>query len=208
MESFKNCIIYFFFSFSSLIAQDNQLFYDWSSQEIKKANTALNEDYLTLEEKNIFLVLNLVRINPPLFSKTILANYRGVEGFSNDFLKHRKYLNSLSNRLLETGPLNPVFPDKELWKSAECHATKSGKSGVIGHRRVGCKEPDLPYSECCSYGLDMAIDIVIQLLIDYKVRDLSHREIMLNPKQTIMGVSIKPHKNYSYNAVLDFSSDL
>ena len=62
------------------------------------------------------------------------------------------------------------------------------------------------YGSTMSYGFKSAIDIVIQLLIDYKVRDLGHRIIMLDPNQKKLGVSIQDHKIYSYNAVLDFSN--
>jgi len=74
----------------------------------------------------------------------------------------------------------------------------------VGHRRRGCEEPNF-YSECCSYGFEKAVDIVLQLLVDYRVSDLGHRKIMLDSKQKLLGVSIQPHKKYSNNAVLDFS---
>ena len=75
----------------------------------------------------------------------------------------------------------------------------------MGHKRFGCQELDFNQSECCSYGLQFAMDIVIQLLIDHNIDDLGHRKIILDPRQNFLGVSIKEHREYRYNAVLDFS---
>ncbi|MBJ04762.1 MAG: hypothetical protein CMP65_02520, partial [Flavobacteriales bacterium] len=94
--------------------------------------------------------------------------------------------------------------DKLLWDYAYCHAFKSGRKGIVGHKRVGCKSPEF-YSECCAYGFDKAVDIVVQLLIDYNVKDLGHRRIILDPSQKFLGASIQSHKDYRFNAVLDFS---
>ena len=205
MNFFYYFFIFFLLFFVSLNAQDD--FSDWSKDELKKANTAIKAEYLSIEEKNVFFILNLARINPKLFSETILKNYKGVKGFSNDFLKHKKYLNSLSKTLKDMNKLNPIYPNKVLWEYALCHATKSGKRGIVGHERRGCDSPEI-YSECCSYGFHKGLDIVLQLLIDYKIKDLGHRKIMLDPKQKFLGVSIKAHKTYLYNAVLDFSYQL
>jgi len=76
---------------------------------------------------------------------------------------------------------------------------------LLGHKRTGCKELVYSQSECCSYGLEFAVDIVIQLLIDHNIVDLGHRKIILDERQRYLGVSIKNHKQYRYNAVLDFS---
>ncbi|MAQ31468.1 MAG: hypothetical protein CMD26_01865 [Flavobacteriales bacterium] len=177
----------------------------WPQDQFSAANTAVNEDYLNLDEKNVFLILNLARTTPHLFYETILKNYRVPFGFSDDCISDNRYFNSLTEELTEMKPLPPVLPDKELWNYAKCHAKKSGRRGYVGHKRVGCDKPSI-YSECCSYGFKSAIDIVVQLLIDYKVRDLGHRIIMLDPNQKRLGVSIQDHKTYSYNAVLDFSN--
>ena len=198
------CTFFLFISlFFSLDAQ-SAYFDHWSEDQIQIANNASDLDYLTLEEKKVFLILNLARISPKLFQQHILQSYQVPEGFLDDCLVNNRYINSLSKALLTMDPISPLTPDKELWQHAKCHAIKSGKRGYVGHKRVGCPKPD-PYSECCSYGFEKAIDIVVQLLIDYQIRDLGHRKIMLDAKQKLLGVSIQPHKNYVYNAVLDFS---
>ena len=201
-----NFLVTFFLHISFFLSLNTQSeFFDyWSASQIKIANNAIDLDYLTLEEKKVFLILNLARISPKLFQQHILQPYQVPDGFSDESLVNNRYINSLSKALLTMDPISPLSPDKELWEYAKCHATKSGKRGYVGHKRTGCPKPDF-YAECCSYGFENAIDIVIQLLIDYQIRDLGHRKIMLDEKQKLLGVSIQPHKNYEYNAVLDFS---
>ena len=195
-------LLFFIYTVSFLGAQPNLS--KWPIEQLKTANTAINEDYLTKEEKNIFFILNLARINPGLFYEIILQSYQVPEGFSDDCLTNNKYITSLSRELQNMNPINLLYPNRELWEYAQCHAIHSGETGFVGHERLACLKPDF-YSECCSYGFKNAIDIVIQLLIDYQVRDLGHRKIMLNPKQKFLGASIQPHTKYRYNAVLDFS---
>ena len=139
------------------------------------------------------------------FFNELIINYKGIPNYSNNFLKNRKYIQSLSKKLLSMTAINPLYPNKDLWLLAKCHAIKSGKRGLLGHKRFGCQELDFNQSECCSYGLQFAIDIVIQLLIDHNIDDLGHRKIILDPRQNFLGVSIKEHREYRYNAVLDFS---
>jgi uncharacterized protein YkwD len=60
--------------------------------------------------------------------------------------------------------------------------------------------------ENCYYGMEDPVVIVIKLLIDEGVKDLGHRHNMLEPSFNSVGVSIKPHKQYGYNCVMDFGA--
>ena len=57
--------------------------------------------------------------------------------------------------------------------------------------------------ECCDYGHNNALDIIMSLLIDEGISSLGHRNICLSSYSKI-GVAIQPHKLYGYNAVMDF----
>ena len=177
----------------------------FSDAQISIANTAQNTTYLSLQEKNILLILNLARLYPVLFNNEIIDNYNGIVGYPNDFLKNKKYIRSLSKTLLRMDPIKELYPSYNLYLLAYCHAYKSGLKGRVGHKRVGCDKLGQTHSECCSYGLEYALDIVVQLLIDHNIKNLGHRNIMLDANQSILGVSIQPHKGYRVNAVLDFS---
>ena len=192
----------------------SQMYFDYSNyyleQNKKNANTAIYTDYLSDEEKKIFYYLNLVRSEPRLFLETFLS-------IDNQNLHQKKcksssekkcpYIKSLINDLSNLEQLNYIKPNKEFFNYAYCHAKKSGKKGYIGHSRKksGCNNLPPPYGECCHYGSEFALDIVLDLLIDCGVSNLGHREILLSNQYTMMGVSIATHKNYNYNTVLDLT---
>jgi hypothetical protein len=165
----------------------------WDDKKYLEANTAVNEEYLTQQEKEVFYYLNLLRMNPPLFANTY-------------FLKHTgnpddEYEISLFDALRLMDPRPILKPNIKCWESAECHAIASGGRGYVGHDRENCK----PYfgGECCQYGPSDPIAIILQLLIDRGVPSLGHRKICLGT-YTELGVSIQPHSIYGSNTVLDF----
>jgi uncharacterized protein YkwD len=59
--------------------------------------------------------------------------------------------------------------------------------------------------ECISYGMDAGLSIVLQLLIDDGVPSLGHRHICFSKEYKEVGISLKKHKRYGINCVLDFS---
>tara|TARA_Y100001968_G_C18971948_1_gene532691 strand:- start:2 stop:631 length:630 start_codon:yes stop_codon:yes gene_type:complete len=207
-----NFLVTFFLIFQIGFSQ-NYLDYSlsFSKTEKESANTALNIDYLTNEEKNIFFYLNLVRENPKLFLETFLSSEnQNIHYDKCRFSRNKKkcsYLNSLIDKLSNMNSLHPIIPNKDFYYYASCHAKKSGKIGYIGHSRIktGCSSLPSPYGECCHYGSDLALDIIIDLLIDCGVSNLGHRKILLSNNFSKMGASIAPHKTYFYNTVLDLT---
>ncbi len=192
-------------SFFQLNAQkyiDQKVWNRWDSLIIAKANTAMDADYMTSEEKLVILITNLARTDGPLFSGTFLDTY--IEGEEKN-----KYIKSLYKDLKPVKNLPLLYPEKDLYNVAFGHAIKSGKSGHLGHKGFESRFKPLmkkynSVAENCSYGYDKAIDIAIQLLIDKDVPNLGHRINMLNPGFDSIGVSIQPHKSYRFNCVMDF----
>lgn len=188
-------------------SQLDSMFYDvWNtsdSQIFEIANTAKYEDYLTNSEKDIFLYLNLARLDPPLFATTYVAHYDGIRGIPKGYgFDERK--KSLIEELILLKPLNLLYPDKTIHEYARCFATEAGKAGTIGHAREGMLCDHL-FHECCTYRITNGLDIVMSLLIDMGENngDLGHRKICLG-SFGILGVSIQPHIITNYNAVLNF----
>lgn len=165
-------------------------------------HTALLEAYLGEEEKMVFYYLNLARTQPRYFADSVLKPYKGVPRHDNSWLKNSPYVESLYRHLVNMKPLAPLQPDRTLFTSAACFAEVAGRKGIIGHERKGT-DCTLSYAECCSYGYESALDIVLQLLIDKGIENLAHRKICLGP-YTRMGIAIRPHKDYRQNAVLNF----
>ena len=170
----------------------NVYYPQWNVPEYDGANTAKNEDYITVEEKQVYYYLNLVRMNPKLFTDTYLKHLKNSKNY---------YESSLYKELRRLKPLPILKPNRKLFESAQCHAIESGERGYVGHNRFKCKEYFM--GECCSYGESDALEIVTSLLIDQDVKSLGHRNICLG-MYTELGVAIRPHKGYGENAVLDF----
>ena len=158
-------------------------------------NSARKTEWLNANERELIYWLNYARLNPKGFCmKYIYNKYNDRET--------NVYIATLIDYMLSMKPVPAVFPDIKLFESAKCHAESMGKAGLIGHNRLeGCKSSFS--GECCSYGLSEPLDIVIQLLIDQGVPSLGHRYICLGTYSKI-GISIKPHKTWSINCVLDF----
>ena len=168
----------------------------WNDAKYLKCNTATKARYLTPAEKEVIYVLNLVRMDPALFANTVLPKYP---------VTHSPYYESLLVKLRTIKPLGALASDSLCFVGAKCHAVNSGIEGYVGHERgtQECRDKWYFNGECCDYGHDKALDIVLSLLIDDGVPSLGHRNICLS-KYVKLGVSIQPHKLYRYNAVLDF----
>ena len=176
---------------------------EWKKTEYQNCNTAKNTAYFTQDEKDVLWILNMARRNPQLFASTVVRNYPdSTEQFR---LKNVAEYKSLLTTLEKTKKLTMLVPDSLGWISAKCHALSSGLAGYVGHERQGnaCKGKTFFNAECCDYGNNEPLDIIMNLLIDEDVPSLGHRDILLSDYHKA-GVSIQPHKTYGYNAVIDF----
>lgn len=186
----------------SPLASYNKL---WNDVKYSKCNTAVNVTYMSNAEKELIYILNLIRAYPALFTKTVLLKYPSVSG-NDDLAKDSFYFISLVNTLNKQKTLDILYPDKNCFESAKCHAYSAGITGYVGHERKtnDCKTKKYFNGECCDYGHSDPLDIVLSLLIDEGIPSLGHRNVMLSSFNKI-GVSIQPHKRYGTNAVFDFA---
>jgi uncharacterized protein YkwD len=170
---------------------------EWNNADSNfvQCNTAINADYMSPNEKDVIYILNLVRSSPALFANTVIKKRKDLQG---------KYCTSLINKLLAMQPLNLLEPNEQCYNSAECHAA-SGTHGYVGHIRqtAACKSKQYFDGECCDYGHNVALEIVLSLLIDDGVPSLIHRTIFLGEFNEV-GASVQSHSKYGYCAVLDF----
>lgn len=178
---------------------------EWNDSKYAICNSAADVDYLNEEEKSLIHILNLARTNPTLFANTVITKY--VNSRDQIYLLNNKYIKSLLATMKNLKPGGILEPNKKCFTSASCHAQTSGSSGYTGHDRKNnkCEKNSYYFGECCDYGHDKALDILMALLIDENIASLGHRKICLDPSYKTIGVSIQPHKTYSYNAVLDFA---
>jgi uncharacterized protein YkwD len=169
---------------------------EWNDARYLKCNTAATANYLTNDEKKVIYILNLARMNPSLFANTVIKQYK---------VSYSAYYSSLLKTMLTMKPVQLLYPDSLCFAGAYCHAVNSGIEGYVGHERKAeaCRKKWYYNGECCDYGHNKPLEIIMSLLIDEGVPSLGHREICLNDYKKI-GVSIQYHKIYQYTAVLDF----
>lgn len=173
------------------------------------ANTAESADYLSLSEKQLIYLQNLVRINPKLFDSTYLKTYYKL----NPTQSTSSYARSLVKDLNSIEKSQLLYPAKAVFSAAEFHANDMGKHGLVGHNSIdGTKVVERfrnygvfgSKAENCSYGYDEPLLILMQLLIDERIESLGHRKTILNNTYSKVGVAIRLHKRYGSNAVLDY----
>ncbi len=176
---------------------------EWNDPKYKACNTAANTTYLSATEKEIVYVLNLARMNPQLFCKTVLPRVREITSFVDTANEY--YYKSLVKQMSTMDPLPLLKPDAKCFASAQCHAASTGKTGFVGHGRqtAECRKVQYFRGECCQYGVDDPLGIIVNLLVDENVESLGHRDICLG-SYTKMSPSYGEHKKYGSITVLDF----
>ncbi|MDN3586433.1 CAP domain-containing protein [Pedobacter aquatilis] len=196
----------------------------WTDAEFKRANTGANADYLTSEEKNTLLYMNLIRIDGEKFYYTFLEDY--INNYNEKVKKYRNYneLKISRNNSYYTSLLKHVrgiknlpmfYPDEKLSSISRNHAVDLNRNNIDTHEssngesfasRVSKHFPKKAMSENIDFGYSNSLDIVCHLLLDCGVPSLGHRQNLLDQKYKLntVGISIQPHPSYSWCAVIDF----
>lgn len=160
------------------------------------------------EERQLYLLINLARTSPRKFWDHVAKVYL-------DTVAPNSYIASLEEDLTTMEPREPYHPDQRLIDAASYHAYDIGSSGITGHnssdgtgfvarakRFVQCYG-SFSAGECCSFGSSNAIDIVMQLLVDEGVESHGHRNNLLSPKYTMVGLKMFFHSQYQTCCVID-----
>ena len=177
---------------------------EWNDPKYLACNTAAASQYMSTVEKEVVYILNLLHSNPKLFANTVVVKYPDYK--KRGHLKNIPEYKSLLDTLRKVRTLALLYPDSLCFESAKCHAITAGKEGYVGHDRKTdeCKAKKRHNGECCQYGYNDALSIVMALLIDQGVSSLGHRFLCLSEYSRI-GVAIRPHTGYGYNTVMDFN---
>jgi uncharacterized protein YkwD len=182
----------------------------WSPDTLELANTARDASYLTVEEKKVIQLMNLARLDGKAFAKKVATPYIINNGLDKD-----EYVVTLQEDLQSTHSLHMLKPHAKLSESAAHHAYDMGHHGMIGHEssdgtthlvRMHRYHVGEKMAESLCYGYNDPVDIVMQLLLDEAIPARVNRYHIIGQYYHHVGVSIKPHREYDHNAVLDFSS--
>ena len=204
-----------FQSFAAL-AQEGER---WSKAELDRANTAVDVNYMTVEEKKALQLVNLARMDGKRFFEAFIPAYLELHNLSyRKIYEDNPYVLSLRQELENIKDLPLLYPDESLYKAAAHHAEDLGSKGKTGHdstngtsfserlRRFAGRRRSV--SENISYGFAEALGIVGQLLVDEGVASLGHRRNILRAGDSFIGVAIRPHAKWGTVCVTDFSGEL
>lgn len=198
----------------------------WTREELKMANTAGNASYLTAEEKDMVIYMNLARMDGARFFDTYFqdfvdayntrmqqyGNYEELKVNRND-----SYYRSLRRDLQQIKNLPVFWPDQALTNIAKGHAKDLNRNNYAGHtskdgrtlnQRIATVYPKKSNGECIAFGFNSGLENICMLLLDKGVPNLGHRKLILNTSSELntVGLSIQPHPRYRYCAVIDFVS--
>ena len=175
----------------------------FTDAEIAKANTAANIASLTQMEKDIIFYCNLARLDGSKF----WAKY------GNQAKGSTAYVSSLESDLKSVKNLAMLVPEKSLMEAAAYHANDMSKNNFFDHSSSdGTSFGDRVYSfyggnaiaENISAGMNTAIGVVMQLLVDDGLSSLGHRKNILGSKYVAIGVKTATHKQWRTVTVQDF----
>jgi uncharacterized protein YkwD len=186
-------------------AVDNQKYLSYFSAYIlQSANTAINDNSLSKDEKDVILWTNLVRIDPSNFSIMLQQYIRD----HSEFQWKNPYVQSLMIDLKNSPVLNTLTTTNLLNSNATNHAIYSKATLRRGHdnfdqrAELAFNQKYTAYGENCAYFVRDALHSVVCLLIDENVTDLGHRKIILNNNYNEIGVSVQPYVNNQYKVVV------
>jgi hypothetical protein len=202
-------VVFTFLVISRAVAGDalssplSQFSKEWDDSKYSACNTAAHVKYMSDTEKQVIYILNLIRVNPKLFRRTVLSQSPEIDQTIDT--GDDEYFGSLVKKLDTMLPLRPLMPDSLCWVSARCHVLTSGPMGVVTHERqtTECEEKHHAGGECCTYGYYDPLKMIVALLID-KNSMLGHRHVCFDRFSEHMSVAMGQHSKYGIMAVLDF----
>lgn len=192
-------------------------------------NEGLMEGYSDLSSfiKEIQKEINAARSNPALYASTyiepLLKRFDGASrlNYNDDFVSTKEgsmAIKECIDALKNLSSVPPLYMEKGLHLSAQELAddleknrsrgnkTSSGKtaaSRMAEHGRI-----IKMWNESSWYSLNTARDIVIAMLVDDGVKKRGHRQAILNPEFTKIGIGFaSSHPIYKTVAIIDLAYD-
>ena len=156
--------------------------------DYNKLNTANGVPGMRAVEKEMVLLLNKARTNPPKFAR--------------EYLMDKKMRNPIARELytllLETKPMEPLKADEVLLIPAKRMAVAFGTKGLDKVKGTPKHATTLGFNKSTS------LDILLDLLLDADMPNRIRRKQILNPEYTSFGVGFHPHTKYRYIWVMKY----
>lgn len=187
----------------------------FTEEEMKRANTAAEADYMTQEEKEMLKMCNLARIDGKRFAQEYLQPY--FKGKTSEYIESLyRDLEGIKNKTL-------LLPAKELYGTASNHAEDMGTNHFFSHNSSnGATSSDrlrgiIPNAIATAENIaakssatNAALEFLVQLLVDENLENLGHRKAILglqSKEYNRIGVVIRKYDGwkYKYFCVQDFA---
>jgi len=187
-------------------------------------DTTAGADYLTGNERDVIIEINMVRTDPAAYARHYLEplksfyrgslfQYPGEIAISTS--EGVRALEECVKVLKSSRPSSSVSPKKGLTLAARDHAKDQARTGATGHagsdgstitariNRYG--KWNISVGENIDYGNSEARRIITALLIDDGIPSRGHRKNLLEAGYSFVGVAVGPHKIYEKMCVIDFA---
>lgn len=193
--------------------------------DVSKLNTAKEVKYMTRQEKDVLLCINMVRTDPSKFCdefiKPLLKCFSGKEMtvpggepvITSEGLAAVKELVKVLPGMKKADVLHP---SEGLYKAAADLAdyqSKTGKTGHVGDKGETLKKRISKYgtssgtiAENVSYGEESPLMVVISLLIDDGVSSRGHRLNIMDHALKKAGAKWATHLRYSQMCAITFAA--
>ncbi|MCO6465331.1 MAG: hypothetical protein J5I53_01825 [Bradyrhizobiaceae bacterium] len=155
--------------------------------------------------------LNAMRANPAAFIPVIDAYQQQVRSFVRDKKALSKAVAEIKKILASQQPLPALAADSALQRAAQDHMEDGAKAGFLGHIGSDKSNPATraarygkfsSLSEAITYGSLSTSLMLAAFLVDESTPSRGHREAMLNPTFTVVGVAYGQHPSYSSQLVV------
>lgn len=178
-------------------------------------NTAAEANYLSDEEMNLILAMNLIRHDPgkyaDMFVTPAISYYRGREyhfpGRQEILLTREGAAPAMElyRELKDASPLPLFHPSEGMSRAAASHAGEQSRSGRIGHAGQGGMRARIEregrwsgqIAENIAYNSPSAHEAVLGLMIDDGVPDRGHRINILKKNMKYVGVAWATHPRFT-----------
>ncbi len=160
----------------------------WNLPMFEKANTAANASYLSNSEKEFIYVLNLARMNPYLFSETVLKPYAQKNGYPSRLL-------NMMDQMRYARPMG-------LLNTYDCYIKElnilvdSIMKNKTGENKKLYENTKMKNTVCFTSTNFNITELICQMITDEKAGVHSIRNHILSDDKTIF-ISIRKEKEYT-----------
>ncbi len=191
---------------------------------VDSLNTGASAGYLNDDEKNLILAMNLIRYDPPKYSRMyIYPKLQYFSGTAFNFpgrttLRTKEGLEAVRELYLELlkAESMPIFyPSRGMCRASRDHAIYMKNTGATSHQgQGGMSDRVSKYGQWVSglaenlqWGTSNAHDAIVSLMVDDGIKSRGHRRNMMNPSYTKVGVAVEEHPRWRISYVINYAVD-